>query len=304
MYKDIDIQEFKEIVNSSYSMADVGKKAGISEIACRLLARALGVRTTSRRNNKGLYKHTQQSVRDMYLSNKFSISSGALRVLLERTGIKEHKCERCGLTTWQGYPIRLDLHHKNGNHYDNSENNLMLLCPNCHRLVGFLDSEEKKARRVANRSEDRSNVKIPKVSRKFECTAEELLSLLQKHKAYTKVAELFHVTDNAIRKRCKRLNIFDEVDPIIQANKKELARRNRADMTDARKEQIAKQYIEKHPESGVAKPVDCIDAQTGELIKTYPYMYAVVEDGFDRKLVKDCCDGTQQRHKGYMWHYH
>ena len=304
MYKGIDIQEFKELVNNSYSIADVGKRLGISEIACRLLARALGVQTTCRRKNKGLYKHTQQSVRDMYLSNKFSISSTSLRVLLERTGIKEHKCERCGLTAWQGYPIRLDLHHKNGNHYDNSENNLMLLCPNCHRLIGFLDSKEKKEQRLANMPKGRSKEEAAKASRKFECTADELLSLLQTHKAYTKVAELFHVTDNAIKKRCRRLNIFDKVDPIIQANKKELAERNRADMTEDRKEQIAKQYIKRHPESMVARPVDCVDAKTGDIIKTYPYMYAVVADGFDRKLVKDCCDGIQQHHKGYVWRYH
>jgi predicted HNH restriction endonuclease len=32
-------------------------------------------------------------------------------------------------------PIPLELHHKDGNRYNNSLNNLMLLCPNCHALT-------------------------------------------------------------------------------------------------------------------------------------------------------------------------
>lgn len=45
------------------------------------------------------------------------------------------KCNRCGLTDWQGFPITLELEHKNGNHYDNSRENVELLCPNCHSLT-------------------------------------------------------------------------------------------------------------------------------------------------------------------------
>lgn len=46
-----------------------------------------------------------------------------------------HKCEKCGNSFWLNVPIPLELHHKNGNHYDNSYENLGLLCPNCHALT-------------------------------------------------------------------------------------------------------------------------------------------------------------------------
>lgn len=36
------------------------------------------------------------------------------------------------LTEWNGKPIPLELHHKDGNHYNNDLTNLEVLCPNCH----------------------------------------------------------------------------------------------------------------------------------------------------------------------------
>lgn len=47
-------------------------------------------------------------------------------------GYKEYKCEICGINEWQGRPLRLQVHHINGEHYDNRLENLQILCPNCH----------------------------------------------------------------------------------------------------------------------------------------------------------------------------
>lgn len=64
-----------------------------------------------------------------------TVSSSILRKKLILEGIKENKCERCGLTLWLGEPISLELHHKDGNHYNNDFENLEILCPNCHSLT-------------------------------------------------------------------------------------------------------------------------------------------------------------------------
>lgn len=56
-------------------------------------------------------------------------SENAKQALAHKRG---WKCEKCGLSTWLDQPIALEVHHKDGNHINNSEENLQLLCPNCH----------------------------------------------------------------------------------------------------------------------------------------------------------------------------
>jgi hypothetical protein len=63
------------------------------------------------------------------------VNSTWLRKRLIEDGVKEHKCERCGLREWQGQPIPLELNHKNGCRDDNRLENIDLLCPNCHALT-------------------------------------------------------------------------------------------------------------------------------------------------------------------------
>jgi hypothetical protein len=63
------------------------------------------------------------------------VNRNYLRLRLLAEGIKEARCERCGLTEWLGKPAPLQLHHVNGNGQDNRYENLEILCPNCHSLT-------------------------------------------------------------------------------------------------------------------------------------------------------------------------
>jgi Zn finger protein HypA/HybF involved in hydrogenase expression len=47
-------------------------------------------------------------------------------------GLKNNKCEVCGLEEWAGMPIEMELHHVNGDRTDHRLDNLEMICPNCH----------------------------------------------------------------------------------------------------------------------------------------------------------------------------
>jgi Bacterial regulatory proteins, luxR family/HNH endonuclease len=51
---------------------------------------------------------------------------------LIRAGIKQNRCELCGLKQWRGRSLSMALHHINGDGRDNRLANLQFLCPNCH----------------------------------------------------------------------------------------------------------------------------------------------------------------------------
>ena len=89
---------------------------------------------------KGNPSHKGEHIEKRYISAKEyfgtdkPITSYKLKIKLLKEGIKKYRCEKCGNSFWLNKPIPLELHHKNGNHNDNSFENLQVLCPNCHSI--------------------------------------------------------------------------------------------------------------------------------------------------------------------------
>jgi 5-methylcytosine-specific restriction endonuclease McrA len=55
-----------------------------------------------------------------------------LKRRLLKEGLKENRCEQCGIATWRGKPLSVQFHHVNGDGQDNRLENIIFLCPNCH----------------------------------------------------------------------------------------------------------------------------------------------------------------------------
>jgi len=73
-------------------------------------------------------------------------SSFKLKNQLLKLGYKEHICEKCLGTEWVGEKIPLELHHINGNRFDNRIENIQFLCPNCHALTDNYRAKNMSAR--------------------------------------------------------------------------------------------------------------------------------------------------------------
>lgn len=97
--------------------------------------------------NKGykfdpMAKHTIPLEKILVKNSKYN-STNSLKKRLLKSGLKEYKCEKCGLDKWNGEPIPLELHHVNGDRTDNRLENLQILCPNCHAQTDNYCSKNK-----------------------------------------------------------------------------------------------------------------------------------------------------------------
>jgi 5-methylcytosine-specific restriction endonuclease McrA len=58
--------------------------------------------------------------------------SAKLALIAQLVEQRGYSCECCGISEWQGKPIVLECDHIDGNHKNNTPENLRLICPNCH----------------------------------------------------------------------------------------------------------------------------------------------------------------------------
>jgi hypothetical protein len=111
----------------------------------------------SNQSGKGLTKTQKENVISLseIFEGKYSYQSHKSRKRLLKEKIKTHQCESCNLTEWLQKPIPLELHHKDGNKYNNQLENLMLLCPNCHAFT-----ENYRAKNIRNLSAQSEMIEV------------------------------------------------------------------------------------------------------------------------------------------------
>lgn len=165
---------------------------------------------------------TRYKTAEEYINSGSMVKSHILKNKLIRDGIKKKECELCGVSNWRGVELPLELHHKDGNHYNNNLDNLAILCPNCHSIQDgnngrtVKSKEEVQALRNEARKTDACTI-CGKIitkgsiycqdcyhiqSRIVDRPDREKLKKLIRSISFLQIGKMYKVSDNTIRKWC------------------------------------------------------------------------------------------------------
>lgn len=139
-------EQLQSLLDSRNTYTEILRVAGINSSSStntlKRIIKEYKLDTSKFEENRKLYK---QQMAKMSLCSEYNIesklhrntktNSHKLRNKLIEFGYKESKSELCGISEWLGKPVKLQLHHIDGNHDNNELSNLQILCPNCHSMT-------------------------------------------------------------------------------------------------------------------------------------------------------------------------
>ena len=138
-YKAIEIDDLKEMVRTSITMAELMRKLGYTANrgnSFHGLKKYLDGLHIDYSHFKGKAHGTSITIKydlkDILKENSTYSNMTKLKKRVLQNQLLEYKCAICGINEWQGKTLVLQLDHINGNNRDNRLENLRLLCPNCH----------------------------------------------------------------------------------------------------------------------------------------------------------------------------
>ena len=135
----ISKEEAEKIVKECYSIADFCRKVGWQPRGDNYkifhkYVKQYNLDTshfTGNKTNLNNLLNVGISKKEFFKKDKL-IKACDIKKKIFKEGLKENKCEICGLTEWLNNPIKLQIHHIDGDHMNNEIENIQLLCPNCH----------------------------------------------------------------------------------------------------------------------------------------------------------------------------
>ena len=123
----------KEWEDKGTPMMEVARNLSIKYDTLKKYLKILGVSYKINPHRKGLKHHESRKTIQSILNGNSTNASKRRRLIEE--GIKDEKCECCGLSEWMGKPIPLELHHKDFNPYNNDISNLECISIKQHAKI-------------------------------------------------------------------------------------------------------------------------------------------------------------------------
>lgn len=133
-----DIEEKKSeilgMIDNNESKAKICKHLKCKPITLDNFLKKWNITYSGNKGLKGIKTSPYRKSAEDYSKNE-TLKVPKLRQKLIEDGIKVEECEICHLNEWFGKKLTLELHHIDGNRFNNDFDNLQLLCPNCHSIT-------------------------------------------------------------------------------------------------------------------------------------------------------------------------
>ena len=153
---------------------------------------------------------------------------------------------------------------------------------------------------ISSRSREYCSVSCTGLSRaRVHVTATELISKLKELGSYTRVGKYFGVSDNTIKKYCRKLGVLDEATKIVRANMSELARQQHLN-DPSRILRVGEVAAAKKSES--VPYFVATSRDTGEELCRFATYADLEAAGFSSAMVLKACRGERKTYKKMQWH--
>lgn len=243
MFEDISKDKLEDALNKSNTWRELYSELGLYDKHGKLTRYLrerfdyLGIDYSRLDNplNKYIYRKNARNKYTKMLDSEIFVygnehSPSTIRRRYLDCGYSEYKCSICGLEPfWNGKPLVLTLDHIDGDTNNNTIENLRWICPNCDRQLPT----------YAGRNKPKRVVKLPKklcpvcgkeISRRANLCKDcyekyrkekdqyvkggtqkrpdrEKLKDLIRYVPFLQIAKIYGVSDNTIRKWCKKYNL-------------------------------------------------------------------------------------------------
>ena len=130
-----NLDVFKAIVASSTSFNEIREKmiaSGYDNHSLSSVKKRIQIERISTDHLLGTAWNKNSFDKSTLIDNNYCSPERSIKILISERG---NKCECCGQSIWLNHNIPLEIHHIDGDKLNNSRDNLVLLCPNCHALT-------------------------------------------------------------------------------------------------------------------------------------------------------------------------